>query len=88
MDDVDSLRASPAFFARKFPDDPAAPVRTAVLGELAAAPPVDESPRVVPLRPYAGVPGRLHPAMGRQGGSQVEEAAAFARAAGSGQVLP
>ena len=88
MEDVESLRASTAFFARKFPDDPAAPIRSVVLGEMAAAPAVEESLRVVPLRPHAGVPGRLHPAMARQGGLQVGEAPAFARANGSGQVLP
>jgi len=32
--DLDDLRDSPAFFARKFPDDPAAPVRLRVLAEL------------------------------------------------------
>ncbi len=33
--DIAALRASKAFFARKFPDDPAAPVRVRVLDELA-----------------------------------------------------
>ena len=32
--DVDQLKKSPAYFARKFPDDPMAPVRTRVLAEL------------------------------------------------------
>jgi hypothetical protein len=32
--DIDQLRKSPAYFARKFPDDPLAPVRTKVLEEL------------------------------------------------------
>ncbi len=32
---IEQLRASPAYFARKFPDEPAAPVRAKVLGELA-----------------------------------------------------
>lgn len=35
--DVEQLRASRAFFARKFPDDPTAPVRVRVLGDLAGA---------------------------------------------------
>ncbi len=33
-DDIATLRASQAFFARKFPDDPTAPVRVRVLEEL------------------------------------------------------
>ena len=37
VDDIRLLRASNAFFARKFPDDPAAPVRARVLAELAGA---------------------------------------------------
>ena len=32
--DFEKLRQSPAFFARKFPDDPAAPIRRRVLDEL------------------------------------------------------
>ena len=36
--DMDQLRKSPAYFARKFADDPAAPVRIRVLGELAGRP--------------------------------------------------
>jgi hypothetical protein len=36
-EDVPELRECPAFFARKFPDDPQAPVRLRVLDELAAA---------------------------------------------------
>lgn len=32
--DIDHLKAIPAFFARKFPDDPASPVRIRVLEEL------------------------------------------------------
>ncbi len=32
--DMELLRESPAFFARKFPDDPSAPVRSSVLREL------------------------------------------------------
>lgn len=32
--DIDMLRAAPAFFARKFPEDPAHPVRVRVLQEL------------------------------------------------------
>lgn len=35
--DLTSLRACPAYFARKFPDDPSASVRLAVLTELAAS---------------------------------------------------
>jgi hypothetical protein len=35
LDDLAELRASPAFFARKFPDDPEAVVRLRVLRELA-----------------------------------------------------
>ena len=46
---IEQLKHSPAYFARKFPDDPAAPVRTRVLGELvntrACTP--GESPSVV-----------------------------------------
>jgi hypothetical protein len=38
-DDLDDLRASPAFFARKFPDDPVAPVRLQVLRELVGVQP-------------------------------------------------
>jgi hypothetical protein len=33
--DMELLRKSPAYFARKFPDDPSAPVRTRVLEDLA-----------------------------------------------------
>ncbi|MEO8122400.1 MAG: beta-1,6-N-acetylglucosaminyltransferase [Rhodoferax sp.] len=33
-EDIDQLKVSSAFFARKFPNDPAAPVRTRVLGEM------------------------------------------------------
>ncbi|KQT13498.1 hypothetical protein [Ramlibacter sp. Leaf400] len=36
-EDLDELRVSPAFFARKFPDDPQAQVRWKVLGELVGA---------------------------------------------------
>jgi len=32
--DIEQLKVSPAFFGRKFPNDPAAPVRTRVLGEM------------------------------------------------------
>ena len=32
--DLQQLKAIPAFFARKFPDDPAAPIRIRVLAEL------------------------------------------------------
>jgi hypothetical protein len=35
LEDIQVLRASQAYFARKFPDDPAAPVRQRVLSELA-----------------------------------------------------
>jgi len=37
--DLERLRAAPAFFARKFPDDPAAPVRMEVLRELVGVDP-------------------------------------------------
>jgi hypothetical protein len=33
-EDIEKLRSSPAYFARKFPDDPEAPVRVRVLEEL------------------------------------------------------
>ena len=33
-EDMEQLKAIPAFFARKFPDDPAAPIRIRVLAEL------------------------------------------------------
>ena len=35
--DIDQLRKIPAFFARKFPDDPASPIRIRVLEELVGA---------------------------------------------------
>jgi len=38
--DIDQLKKSPAYFARKFPDDPTAPVRTRVLEELASTKPI------------------------------------------------
>lgn len=41
--DLAQLRASPAFFARKFRDDPLAPVRLRVLSELAGCPALAES---------------------------------------------
>jgi hypothetical protein len=49
-EDLPHLLDSPAYFARKFPDDPQAPVRQRVVAELLpdAAPP--GSPTVVPLR--------------------------------------
>lgn len=34
VEDIERLKNSPAYFARKFPDDPAAPIRTRVLAEL------------------------------------------------------
>lgn len=34
-DDLERLKTTPAYFARKFPDDPAAPIRLRVLEELA-----------------------------------------------------
>jgi hypothetical protein len=34
LEDLDRLQQSPAFFARKFPDDALAPVRQRVLSEL------------------------------------------------------
>jgi hypothetical protein len=52
--DLDLLRQAPAFFARKFPDDPVAPVRLRVLNELASealsprAPPLDMGSRARP----------------------------------------
>lgn len=33
-EDIEQLKASPAFFGRKFPNDPAAPVRSRVLAEM------------------------------------------------------
>jgi hypothetical protein len=44
--DLATLRASPAFFARKFPDEPTAPVRCSVLQELVAAPVPADAPAV------------------------------------------
>jgi hypothetical protein len=42
--DIEQLKAIPAFFARKFPDDPAAPIRIRVLDELVGnSLPVDSS---------------------------------------------
>ncbi len=38
LEELPRLRQSPAFFARKFPDDPQAPVRQQVLSELVQAP--------------------------------------------------
>jgi hypothetical protein len=36
VEDVEQLKKSPAYFARKFPDDPVAPVRKRVLAEMVA----------------------------------------------------
>jgi hypothetical protein len=36
VEDIEQLRKSPAYFARKFPDDPVAPVRIRVLAEMVA----------------------------------------------------
>jgi hypothetical protein len=49
LDDTDfaELRESPAFFARKFPDDPEAPVRLRVLRELAGVGPSSASDGIV-----------------------------------------
>ncbi len=47
-EDLERLRQSPAFFARKFPDDPAEPLRLQVLQQLvkAPAPPPQPQPAV------------------------------------------
>ena len=58
VSDMERLRASPAFFARKFPDDPTAPVRLKVLGELVGVKPMldhhaQATPARAPTRPHA-----------------------------------
>lgn len=52
--DVDLLRASGAFLGRKFPDDPAAPLRLQVLGELVGVTPwlpAPDAPAPSPVPP-------------------------------------
>jgi hypothetical protein len=56
LQDLDALRRAPAWFARKFPDDPRAPVRQAVLRELVRAQPWPQPeapphPHAPPLTP-------------------------------------
>ena len=51
LDDLPALRSSPAFFARKFPDDPQAPVRREVLARLAAVAPQADETQPVPQMP-------------------------------------
>lgn len=73
-ENIEQLRAVPAFFARKFPDDPAAPIRMRVLAELAgsgrpAAKPVmaDEKPQhnnTVPARGATALVAAGQPADG------------------------
>jgi hypothetical protein len=65
--DMAELRTSPAFFARKFPDDPQAGVRLRVLSELAAmanapAPHATAVPAAAPVAP--AVPLHAFPAWG------------------------
>ena len=63
--DIDQLRKTPAFFARKFPDDPASPIRIRVLEELVGAKvfagPAREACRVQATHP-AGLSVNFFPA--------------------------
>jgi hypothetical protein len=60
-EDFELLRESPAFFARKFPDHPAAPIRSRVLAELVGAPQQDVC-AASPWPPAASaVPARNQP---------------------------
>ncbi|TFZ08067.1 hypothetical protein [Ramlibacter humi] len=65
--DLESLRGTHAFFGRKFPDDPAAPVRVRVLRELAGiSTPWGARPRV-PARIPAAAHEAVHDAAGQPG---------------------
>jgi hypothetical protein len=55
--DIELLRASPAFLARKFPDDPAASIRRRVIADLVGTAPW-EPPIDAACRPQAGAPAR------------------------------
>ncbi|MEZ5659073.1 MAG: hypothetical protein R3E83_11245 [Burkholderiaceae bacterium] len=54
MDDLPTLRASGRYFARKFPDDPQAPVRVALLAQLAGNAPENGPPERVAQADRAG----------------------------------
>ena len=58
MDDFGLLRESTAFFARKFPDDPAAPIRVKVLAELASDSAEPVAGIAAPRPPAGRSPGR------------------------------
>lgn len=85
LQDLDALRSSPAFFARKFPDDVTAPVRLAVLGELARTPaPV---PSRAPLRPQAAT-ARTSSLPDGDDAALLPGVAAFAAPGGAGAACP
>lgn len=50
-EDMEQLKTVPAFFARKFPDDPAAQIRIRVLAELAGSGPLAQSPGTASGKP-------------------------------------
>ena len=50
-EDMEQLKAIPAFFARKFPDDPAAPIRIRVLAELVSGDMPAESSATASAKP-------------------------------------
>ena len=50
-EDMERLKTVPAFFARKFPDDPAAQIRIRVLAELAGSGPLVQSPGMASGKP-------------------------------------
>ena len=55
-DHIEQLRTSAAYFARKFPDNPAAPIRARVLRELVATDPFTPSNFDPALAPAARIP--------------------------------
>ncbi|TFY96869.1 hypothetical protein [Ramlibacter rhizophilus] len=57
LEDLGTLRTAQAWFARKFPDDPLAPVRLHVLQELAGVAPWPAAKEVCALRPEVSASG-------------------------------
>lgn len=87
MEDVEALRASTAFFARKFPDDVSAQIRSTVLREMASSPALSSAPGVTPLRTRPGTPPRAAHGAIDQGGPRPEQVPAFVQRGSSGSAF-
>ena len=71
---VEQLARSRAYFARKFPDDPAAPVRLRVLDELVGGGRVESADAAA--MPTPGLEAPVHASRPKQGGGRSGLAAA------------